>query len=62
MSKAFLTLTKLTLPPQGEDIMSKVAVLDQNKTVLEPCHPAVARRLLREGQAAYSNGIHSPSF
>ena len=32
--------------------MSKVAVLDQQKRILEPCHPAVARRLLREGQAA----------
>lgn len=32
--------------------MSKVAVLDQQKSVLEPCHPAVARRLLREGKAA----------
>ena len=32
--------------------MSKVAVLDTHKRVLEPCHPAVARRLLREGQAA----------
>ena len=32
--------------------MSKVSVLDTNKRVLEPCHPAVARRLLREGKAA----------
>ena len=32
--------------------MSKVAVLDTKKRVLEPCHSAVARRLLREGQAA----------
>ena len=32
--------------------MSKVSVLDTHKRVLEPCHPAVARRLLREGQAA----------
>ena len=32
--------------------MSKVAVLDTEKRVLEPCHPAVARRLLREGKAA----------
>ena len=32
--------------------MSKIAVLDTHKNVLEPCHPAVARRLLREGQAA----------
>ena len=32
--------------------MSKVSVIDQNKTVLEPCHPAVARRLLRAGQAS----------
>ena len=32
--------------------MSKVAVLDTNKQVLEPCHPAVARRLLRAGHAA----------
>ncbi len=32
--------------------MSKVAVLDTHKRVLEPCHPAVARRLLRNGQAA----------
>ena len=32
--------------------MSKVAVLDTHKRVLEPCHPAVARRLLREGKAA----------
>ena len=52
MQKRCLSLSKLTLPPQGEDIMSKVAVLDTKKRVLEPCHPAVARRLLREGQAA----------
>ena len=32
--------------------MSKVAVLDTPKSVLEPCHSAVARRLLREGKAA----------
>ena len=32
--------------------MSKVSVLDTEKRVCEPCHPAVARRLLREGQAA----------
>ena len=32
--------------------MSKVAVLDTHKRILEPCHPAVARRLLRDGEAA----------
>lgn len=33
--------------------MSKsVAVLDSEKKALSPCHPAVARRLLREGKAA----------
>ena len=32
--------------------MSKVSVLDTHKRICEPCHPAVARRLLREGQAA----------
>ena len=32
--------------------MSKVSVLDQKKRILEPCHPAVARQLLREGKAA----------
>ena len=32
--------------------MSKVPVLDTKKRPLEPCHPAVARRLLREGKAA----------
>ena len=32
--------------------MSKVAVLDTQKRVLEPCHSAVARCLLREGKAA----------
>ena len=32
--------------------MSKIPVLDTNKKVLEPCHPAVARRLLRLGKAA----------
>ena len=32
--------------------MSKVAVLDTNKKVLEPCHPAQARRLLKSGKAA----------
>ena len=32
--------------------MSKVAVLDTEKQVLEPCHPAVARRLLKSGKAA----------
>ena len=29
-----------------------VAVLDTNKTPLSPCHPAVARQLLRDGKAA----------
>ena len=28
--------------------MSKVAVLDTEKKVLAPCHPAAARRLLKE--------------
>ena len=32
--------------------MSKVSVLDTNKTVLEPCPPAQARRLLKSGEAA----------
>jgi len=32
--------------------MSKVAVLDTHKNILEPCHPAVARRLLRDSEAA----------
>ena len=32
--------------------MSKVSVIDQKRCVLEPCHPAVARKLLREGKAA----------
>lgn len=32
--------------------MSKVPVLDTMKQLLEPCHPAVARRLLKEGKAA----------
>ena len=32
--------------------MSKVAILDTHKRRLEPCHPAVARRLLRDGAAA----------
>lgn len=32
--------------------MSKVSVLDTKKRVLGPCHPAVARRLLKEGKAA----------
>lgn len=32
--------------------MSKVAVIDSQKNPLAPCHPAVARRLLKMGQAA----------
>jgi len=32
--------------------MSKVPVLDTHKNVCEPCHPAVARRLLRDGEAS----------
>lgn len=32
--------------------MSKVFVIDSEKVPLEPCHPAVARRLLRNGEAA----------
>ena len=32
--------------------MSKVPVLDTMKQRLEPCHPAVARRLLKQGKAA----------
>ena len=32
--------------------MSKVAVLDTEQKVLDPCHPAVARRLLKAGKAA----------
>lgn len=43
---AYLTYRKV------EDLMSTVAVIDQNKIPLAPCHPAVARRLLKEGKAA----------
>lgn len=32
--------------------MSKVAVIDSDKKPLEPCYPAVARRLLKRGDAA----------
>ena len=32
--------------------MSKVAVLETEKKLLAPCHPAVARRLLKSGEAA----------
>ena len=32
--------------------MSKVAVIDSQKQPLAPCHPAVARRLLKNGSAA----------
>ena len=32
--------------------MSKVAVIDSQKNPLAPCHPAVARRLLKHGHAA----------
>lgn len=32
--------------------MSKVAVIDSEKKPLVPCHPAVARRLLKSGRAA----------
>ena len=32
--------------------MSKVAVIDTEKKPLAPCHPAVARRLLKSGKAA----------
>ena len=32
--------------------MSKVSILDTHKNVCEPCHPAVARRLLRKGEAS----------
>jgi len=32
--------------------MSKVAVIDTEKKPLAPCHPAVARRLLKHGRAA----------
>ena len=32
--------------------MSKVAVIDSQKNPLTPCHPAVARRLLKHGHAA----------
>lgn len=32
--------------------MSKVAVIDTDKNALEPCHPAVARRLLKRGEAS----------
>ncbi len=35
--------------------MSKVFVIDRNKNVLEPCHPAIARRLLKRGEAAVWN-------
>ena len=31
--------------------MSTIAVIDQNKIPLAPCHPAVARRLIRDGKA-----------
>ena len=32
--------------------MLKIAVIDRDKKVLEPCHPAVARRLLKQRKAA----------
>lgn len=32
--------------------MQSVFVLDANKTPLDPCHPATARKLLRDGKAA----------
>ena len=32
--------------------MSKIAVIDSQKNPLDPCHPAVARKLLRDGKAA----------
>ena len=32
--------------------MAKVAMIDSQKNPLAPCHPAVARRLLKHGQAA----------
>ena len=32
--------------------MSKIAVIDSEKKPLAPCHPAVARRLLKSGHAA----------
>lgn len=38
--------------------MSKVAVIDSQKNPLAPCHPAVARRLLKNGHAAVWR--HSP--
>ena len=41
--------------------MSKIAVLDTHKRILEPCHPAVARRLLREGKAAVYKRYPLPS-
>ncbi len=45
-----------TLPPLGEiiikDTMSYVFVIDNNKKPLNPCHPAVARILLKHGKAA----------
>ena len=40
------------LDSTSTDKKMKVAVIDSNKQPLEPCHPAVARNLLKRGEAA----------
>ena len=55
--KAPITLPRQTLPAQAETekvatMQNRVLVLDGKKQPLMPCHPAMARELLREGRAA----------
>mgnify|MGYP003818342097 CR=1 FL=1 len=45
-------MARPTLPPKGETAEVHVFVLDTEKKPLAPCHPAVARKLLKQGRAA----------
>ncbi len=53
--QAVRTLSRQTSPAPAErkgNFMPPVFVLDRDRTPLDPCHPARARELLRDGRAA----------
>lgn len=45
-------MARPTLPPKGEIAEMYVFVVDAERKPLAPCHPAVARKLLKQGRAA----------
>ena len=50
--KSLDNIGEANITPNGRLFMSKVFVLDTKKRPLLPCHPAKARKLLKQGKAA----------